>query len=211
MSGDLELTRAFQNDEDVHRRTASDIFGVSQDQVDDRQRSIAKAINFGLMYGKTVFGLSQELKIPRKEAQSIIEKYFERYHAVKVFLENQIVQAREQGWVTTLMGRKRRLPDISSRNAAIRNNAERMAMNSPIQGTAADLMKLAMIALDEKLEKGGFKSKMIIQVHDEIVLDCPKDEVLAIKKLVVEAMENAMSLTVPLRVNVASGQNWMEL
>jgi len=211
MSGDPELTRSFQQEEDVHQRTASEIFGIRTQDVTDQQRSIAKAINFGLMYGKTVFGLSQELKIPRKEAQNIIDRYFKKYSAVKVFLDHQIAQAKEVGYVTTLMGRRRRLPDINSKNAAVRANAERMAMNSPIQGTAADLMKLAMIALDEKLENGRYQSKMMIQVHDEVVLDCPKNEVSDVKKMVVHVMETAMSLSVPLRVNVASGENWMQL
>ena len=211
MSEDEELIRSFRVDEDVHRRTASEIFGISQGEVDDRQRGIAKAINFGLMYGKTAFGLAQELKIPRREAQEMIHRYFERYAAVKRFLDRQILEAKEKGWVTTLMGRKRALPDIRSANPAIRGNAERMAMNTPIQGTAADLMKLAMIEIDHELERGGYHSKPIIQVHDEVVLDCPKSEIPEVQKLVVKAMENAMKLSVPLRVNAAVGENWMEL
>ncbi|MEO5971384.1 MAG: DNA polymerase I, partial [Bdellovibrionia bacterium] len=211
MSGDKELTESFQKDEDVHRRTAGDIFEIPADQVDERQRSIAKAINFGLMYGKTPFGLSQELKIPRKEAQEMIQRYFQRYHAVKTFLDAQIQGAKETGYVCTLLGRKRKLADILSKNAAIRNNAERMAMNSPIQGTAADLIKLAMIHLQVRLKKGGYKSKLIIQVHDEVLLDCPAFEAEEVKNLVVDVMENAMKLTVPLRVNASIGKNWMEL
>jgi DNA polymerase-1 len=211
MSGDTELTHSFQNDEDVHRRTASDIFEIPANDVDDRQRSIAKAINFGLMYGKTPFGLSQELKISRKEAQEMIQRYFQRYHAVKTFLDAQIQGAKEKGYVLTLLGRKRKLADILSKNAAIRNNAERMAMNSPIQGTAADLMKLAMIQLQERLKKGAYRSKLIIQVHDEVLLDCPKEEAEEMKALVINVMENAMKLSVPLRVNAAIGKNWMEL
>ena len=211
MSGDKDLSASFQKDEDVHQRTASEIFGVKPEEVDDRQRGIAKAINFGLMYGKTAFGLSQELKIPRKEAAEIIEAYFRRYHGVKHFLDRQILEAKERGYVTTIMGRKRYLGDINSSNVMLRNNAERMAMNSPIQGTAADLMKLAMIELDEQLEKGGFKSKLIIQVHDEFVLDCPKKEAEAVRKLVTKVMENAMQLSVPLRVNSSTGNNWMEM
>jgi len=215
MSGDVELTRSFKIDEDVHRRTASEIFGVKADAVDDRQRGIAKAINFGLMYGKTPFGLAQELGISRKEAAEIIEKYFTRYHGVKRYLDRQIVEAKEKGWTQTLMGRKRRLPDIRSSNQAIRQNAERMAMNTPIQGTAADLMKLAMVQVAEAIKKGGFKARLIIQVHDEVVIDCPKDEVKEVQALVARAMENAhvgsMTMDVPLRVNSASGANWMEL
>lgn len=211
MSGDPELVNSFQKDEDVHRRTASEIFRVKTDQVTDRQRSIAKAINFGLMYGKTAFGLSQELKIPRKEAADIIQRYFERYAAVKKFLDGQIEEAREKGYVCTLNGRKRYLPDIGARNAAIRANAERMAMNTPIQGTAADLMKIAMTEIDHQLSRKKMASKLIIQVHDEVVLDCPENEVEQARKLITDVMESAMKLDVPLRVNSASGDSWMDL
>lgn len=211
MSGDPELVNSFQKDEDVHRRTASEIFRVKPEQVTDRQRSIAKAINFGLMYGKTAFGLSQELKIPRKEAADIIQRYFERYAAVKKFLDGQIEEAREKGYVCTLNGRKRYLPDIGARNAAIRANAERMAMNTPIQGTAADLMKIAMTEIDHQLSRKKMASKLIIQVHDEVVLDCPESEVEQARKLITDVMESAMKLDVPLRVNSASGDSWMDL
>ncbi len=211
MSEDEELVRSFRADEDVHRRTAGELFGVAPEQVDDRQRSIAKAINFGLMYGKTPFGLAQELHISRKEAAEMIERYFTRYSGVKRFLDGQILSAKEKGFVTTLLGRRRVLADIHSKNPAMRANAERMAMNTPIQGTAADLMKLAMIELDEALKKGGYRSKLIIQVHDEVVLECPEDEVEKVESLVVKTMEGALELSVPLRVNSAHGRNWMEL
>ncbi len=211
MSGDPELVASFQKGEDVHRRTAGEIFALAPDQVNEDQRSIAKAINFGLMYGKTAFGLSQELKISRKDAKEMIERYFDRYRGVKDFLEGQIASAREKGYVTSLLGRKRSLGDIHSKNPAIRANAERMAMNTPIQATAADLMKLAMIEVDRRLEFEGYRSRMTIQVHDELVLDCPRNEAEAVKKLVTEVMENAMQLSVPLKVNAALGLNWMEL
>ncbi|MCM2321703.1 MAG: DNA polymerase I [Oligoflexia bacterium] len=217
MSQDPELLRAFRHDEDVHRQTAAEIFRVAPEAVDDRQRGIAKAINFGLMYGKTAFGLAQELKIPRKEAQETIDRYFERYSAVKRFLDRQVAEAGENGYVSTLLGRKRALPDIRSRNGAVRANAERMAMNSPIQGSAADLMKLAMVELDERLREKGLRSRLIIQVHDEVVLDCPKEEseeVLALVTTVMEASgdgHSGMKLSVPLKVNAAVGKNWMEI
>ena len=211
MSGDAELIRSFQKDEDVHRRTAGEIFGIAPEQVDDRQRGIAKAINFGLMYGKTAFGLAQELKIPRGEAKAVIDRYFARYSGVKTFLDHLIMEARERGSVSTLLGRKRHLPDIRSANPAVRANAERMAMNTPIQGTAADLMKLAMIEIDHALAKRGCRSRLIIQVHDEVVLDCPKDEADAVLKLVTDAMEGALKLDVPLKVNVAKGESWIDL
>jgi DNA polymerase-1 len=211
MSGDAELVRSFRADEDVHRRTASEMFGIAPEQVDDRQRGIAKAINFGLMYGKTPFGLAQELHISRKEAAEMIERYFTRYSGVKRFLDGQILSAKEKGFVTTLLGRKRVLAEIHAKNPAMRANAERMAMNTPIQGTAADLMKLAMIELDEALRMGGYRSKLIIQVHDEVVLECPEDEVQRVEKLVVKTMEGALELSIPLKVNSAHGRSWMEL
>lgn len=211
MSQDAELVKSFQKDEDVHRRTASELFGIPPEHVSDEQRGIAKAINFGLLYGKTPFGLAQELSISRKEADSIIKKYFERYSGIKEFLDRQIASAKHDGFVTTLIGRKRWLPDIQAKNPMVRGFAERMAMNSPIQGSAADLMKLAMIEIDRDLKKGNYRAKMIIQVHDEIVLDCPKSEVQAITQLVPAAMARAMTLSVPLRANCAVGENWMEM
>lgn len=219
MSGDPELLRAFQNDEDVHRRTASEIYGLAPEKVTDRERGMAKAINFGLMYGKTAFGLAQELDISQREAKETIEKYFTRYSAVKRFLDQLVLDAKEKGYAVTLLGRKRSLQDINSRNPAVRGNAERMAMNTPIQGTAADLMKLAMIEIDGMLKRKKLRSKLIIQVHDEVLLDCPKDEIETVQKLVVETMENAgqggdkplMKLSVPLRVNSGTGESWMDL
>lgn len=215
MSGDKDLVDSFQKDEDVHKRTASEIYGVKPADVTSEQRSVAKAINFGLMYGKTAFGLAQELDISRGEAKEMIDRYFLRYSGVKQFLDGLIEQTRERGWTATLLGRRRDLPDIRAKNPAIRANAERMAMNTPIQGTAADLMKLAMIRLDEKLSKAKKKAKLIIQVHDEVVVDCPKDEIEEVRAIVIESMEKAfdgvIELDLPLRVNVAQGENWMDL
>lgn len=215
MSGDKELLASFNRDEDVHRRTASEIYGIKPEEVTDTQRGVAKAINFGLMYGKSVFGLAAELGISRGEAKEMITKYFERYSGVKRFLDGLILEAKEKGETATLLGRRRELREINAKNPAIRGNAERMAMNTPIQGTAADLMKLAMIRIDEELVRGKFKAKMIIQVHDEVVIDTPLDEVDRVKRLVVDAMENAfkgvVKIDVPLRVNVASGTNWADL
>jgi len=215
MSGDSELVRSFRADEDVHRRTAAEIFSVPSEQVDDRMRSIAKAINFGLMYGKTAFGLSQELKISRREAADTIERYFHRYSGVKKFLDHQIESAKEKGFVTTLLGRRRELHEIHSKNPAMRAIAERMAMNTPIQGTAADLMKLAMLEIDSWLEDARVGAKLLIQVHDEVVLECPEGRVQEVQARVVEIMEHAMDgwvqLSVPLRVNASHGRSWMEL
>jgi DNA polymerase-1 len=211
MSGDPDLSKSFQIDEDVHRRTASEIFSVAPENVDDRQRGIAKAINFGLMYGKSAFALAEELGISRKEAADIIARYFKRYSGVKRYLDQSILDAKEKGYACTVLGRKRKLPDINSKNQAVRGSAERMAMNTPIQGTAADLMKIAMIQLDRRLNEEGLNSRLTIQVHDEVVLDCPREEASRVEKLVTEVLENAMKLDVPLRVNTSRGENWMDL
>jgi DNA polymerase-1 len=163
------------------------------------------------MYGKTVFGLSEELHIPRSEAKAMIENYFKRYAGVKSFLDTQVASAHADGYVTTLLGRKRMLPEIRSSNAAVRANAERMAMNSPIQGTASDLIKVAMVRLHAELAKGAFRSKLLLQVHDELVLECPEDEVERVRDLVRSTMEKAIELQVPLVVNVSVGARWSEL
>lgn len=215
MSGDPDLVASFKKDEDVHRRTASEIYRITPEAVTSEQRGVAKAINFGLMYGKSVFGLSEELGISRSEAKEMITRYFERYSGVKRFLDGLIAGAKEKGETATLLGRRRELRDISAKNPAVRGNAERMAMNTPIQGTAADLMKLGMIRLDDALTAGQFKSKLIIQVHDEVVLDVVPEELERVKKVVVEALENAFTgvveLDVPLKVNVEFGKNWADL
>jgi DNA polymerase-1 len=215
MSGDRDLVASFQRDEDVHRRTAAQIFDVTPEKVSDEQRSAAKAINFGLMYGKSAFGLAEELGISRTEAKEMITKYFERYSGVKSFLDGLILGAKEKGESTTLLGRKRELRDINAKNPAMRAMAERMAMNTPIQGTAADLMKLAMIRIDDELTRGKFETKLVLQVHDEFVLDAVPAEVDRVKNLVVHAMEHAfdgvIKLDIPLKVNVSTGSNWAEL
>ncbi len=207
-SDDLDLLDAFRRDQDVHKRTAAEIFGATLEEVSDEQRSLAKAINFGLMYGKTAFGLAEELHISRKQAKEMIDRYFERYRGVKNFLDASIEKAKELGYSETLFGRRRTLQDINSKNHLLRAMAERMAMNSPIQGTAADLVKIAMIELAEKLKADQLKSQMIIQVHDEIVLDCVHGELEAVKSLVTSVMENAAKLKVPLKVNLGWGDNW---
>jgi DNA polymerase-1 len=211
LSGDPVLCESFRSGEDVHRRTASGIFKKDPSQVTDEERSFAKAINFGLMYGKTVFGLAEELHIPRGEAKAMIESYFRRYAGVKTFLDSQVAAAHADGFVTTLLGRKRMLPEIRSSNAAVRANAERMAMNSPIQGTASDLIKVAMVRLHRELKDGGYRARMLLQVHDELVLECPEEELDSVSELVRRTMEGAIELKVPLVVNVATGSRWSEL
>ena len=211
LSQDKELVNSFVTGEDVHARTASEIYEIPVDQVTDTQRSVAKAINFGLMYGKTAFGLAQELDISRSEAKQTIDRYFARYSGVKAYLDSQIELAREAGETRTVLGRRRFLRDIKSKNPMMRAMSERMAMNTPIQGTAADLMKLAMIVVDERLIAEKLKSKILVQVHDELLLECPIDEISASTKLVCSAMENAMKLSVPLTVNCSEGKNWMDI
>jgi len=215
MSGDKDLVGSFQRDEDVHRRTAAQMFDVPPESVTTEQRSAAKAINFGLMYGKSAFALASELEISRTAAKDMIAKYFERYSGVKAFLDGLILSAKEKGETGTLLGRKRELRDIHAKNPAIRAGAERMAMNTPIQGTAADLMKLAMIRIDDELTKEKLDAKLIIQVHDEFVLDVPKAEVEKVKALVTHAMEHAFDgvlvLDIPLKVNVETGETWADL
>jgi DNA polymerase-1 len=214
LSGDPDLVASFQRGEDIHRRTASELYACSPEAVTDTQRSIAKAINFGLMYGKTAFGLAQELSISRKEAAEMIDKYFTRYAGVKATLDRLIEEARASGMVKTVLGRTRPLTEIHSRNPAVRANAERMAMNTPIQGTAADLMKLAMIALAHRLRTEHSAARMLIQVHDELVLEVPKDDVATVARWTREAMmsaaRGAWEARVPFEVQIASGPNWLD-
>ena len=173
-------------------------------------RRNAKAVNFGIVYGISDFGLANNLGIPRKVAKGYIETYFERYPGIKDYMERVVREARDKGYVETLFHRRRELPDINSRNFNIRNFAERTAINSPIQGSAADILKIAMINLDKALEAGNYKAKMLLQVHDEIVLEVPKDELADIKRLVTETMESAIQLSVPLIADESDGKTWYE-
>ena len=206
MSGDKELTRAFANDEDVHSFTGKLIFGV--DEVTSEQRSIAKTINFGVVYGQTPYGLSQTLGISNTEAKEFIDKYFARYGQVKEFLQSLVDEARETGWTRTKLGRRRQVPEIDSRNRMRREMAERMAINTPIQGTAADMIKIAMIRIDDRMTKEKLSSRMLMQVHDELVFEVTDGEKVAMERLVKEEMEGAMKLSVPLKVDMGWGENW---
>jgi DNA polymerase-1 len=210
-SQDPSMLEAFKKNLDIHKQTAAEIFGIPLDQVTKDQRNGAKAINFGLMYGQTSFGLSQALRISQAEAKKYITNYFHKFHAVKSFLDKLKERAEETGYAETLFGRKRSLPDIKSTNRQVKSMAERMAINSPIQGTAADIIKLAMINIQKELEIRNYKSKMILQVHDELIFDVLPEELDLMKKLVREKMENAVNLSVPLLVEMGSGQNWYDL
>ncbi len=210
-SEDQTMIEAFNNDEDIHAQTASEIFDIDLKDVSKEQRSYAKAINFGLMYGQSSFGLSQMLKISRGEAKDYITKYFERFSSVKSYLDSLKEECEKTGYAKTLFGRKRFISDINSTNRQMKAMAERMAINSPIQGTAADIIKKAMINLDKKMSEEKLKSKMILQVHDELIFEVPENEVDIMKSLVREEMENVVELKVPLRVDMGTGPNWFEL
>jgi DNA polymerase-1 len=210
LSGDESLIEAFTIGEDIHSRTASDIFGVFPEMVNSEMRRQAKVINFGVLYGMSAFGLAKELGITQKLAQAYIDGYFEKYAKVREYLDSLLLQARREGYVTTLLKRRRYLPEIASPQPAIRQFAERTAINAPIQGTAADLVKLAMVRIFRELAEGSFISTMIMQVHDELVFEAPIAEREALISLVRREMEGALKLRVPLRVEIAVGKNWDE-
>ena len=210
ISGDERLKEAFRNDMDVHTKTAMDVFGVSEAEVDADMRRRAKAVNFGIVYGISDYGLSQNLNITRKEAAQFIEQYFNVFQGVRQYMDEIVQQARTNGYVTTLLQRRRYLPDIKASNYNLRSFAERTAMNSPIQGTAADIIKLAMVRMSEKMKELSLRSRMLLQVHDELVFEVPEDELDLMRKLVPEVMENAIQLDVPLKVDVSYGRDWYE-
>jgi DNA polymerase-1 len=207
-SEDPGLMEAFARGDDIHRQTAAEVEGVAPEDVRDDARARAKAINFGIIYGLSAFGLANQLGIASAEAQAMIDTYFERYNGVREFLDRTVSEAKELGYVTTLLGRRRYLPDLNSRNRSLRQAAERMATNSVIQGTAADLIKAAMVALDSELTASGFESRMLLQVHDELVFEAPESEVERLRTLVGERMEGVAALRVPLVVDIGSGLSW---
>jgi len=210
LSEDENMVAAFQKGLDIHAATAAKVYGVSIEEVTREQRSNAKAVNFGIIYGQSAFGLSQNLGISRTEAKQIIDSYFEQYPAIKSYMENAKVRAKELGYVETIMQRRRYLPDIDSKNAIVRGYAERNAINAPIQGSAADIIKMAMIRVFERMQKENVKSKMLLQVHDELVFDVLKNEEEIMRKIVKEEMENAADLVVPMVVEMEFANNWLE-
>ncbi len=209
-AGDAHMIEAFKNGRDIHATTASKIFKVALEDVTAEMRSKAKSANFGIIYGISAFGLSQNMNIPRKEAAEIIESYFTEFPAIKSYMDKVVNEARDNGYVATILGRKRYLRDINSRNAVMRGFAERNAINAPIQGTAADIIKVAMINIDAWMQKEKVKSKMIMQVHDELVFDVPKEEVELIKNNVEKLMKEALPIEVPMEVGMGVGANWLE-
>jgi DNA polymerase-1 len=209
-SEDASLIRAFQDGEDIHSRTACEVFQVDPAHLSPDLRRQAKAINFGIIYGMSAFGLSRQLEISQKMAKTYIDSYFERYPGVKRYMDRTIAEARQSRRTSTLLGRIRLLPDITSANLAVRQAAERTAINTPIQGSAADLIKVAMIRIDAGLAREGLKAVMLLTVHDELVFELPPEEVAAVSRLVTETMQGVWQLRVPLKVNLACGPNWAE-
>jgi DNA polymerase-1 len=210
MSADPVLVAAFRNGEDIHTRTAAEVFNVGPLMVDPNMRRAAKAVNFGIVYGQTPFGLSQTLGIDRKEAELYIRRYFERYAGVQEFIDRTVEEVRESGVAKTLFGRRRPIPDMRSRNPSARSFAERTAVNTPLQGTAADLIKLAMIRIMHAFEQRKMRSRMLLQVHDELVFEAPPEELEQLKSLVKETMESVYELNVPLLVEIGTGPNWRD-
>jgi DNA polymerase-1 len=210
-SDDPLLVRAYQTDEDIHTLTASEVFGVPVESMDKETRARAKAVNFGIVYGISPFGLATQLGISQAEARAYIDRYFARYRGVQSFIENTLAETRRTGSVRTLFGRMRPIPDIESRNPNQRGFAERTAVNTPLQGTAADLIKLAMIALDRKLSERKLRTRMVLQVHDELLFEVPDDEKEEVEALVRTEMEGAVKLKVPLVADLGFGLNWRDL
>jgi DNA polymerase-1 len=210
LSEDPNMIQSFRDGLDIHAATAAKVYGVSIEEVTREQRSAAKAVNFGIIYGQSAFGLAQNLKISRTEAKEIIDSYFEQYGTIKNYMDKVISQAREEGYVETIMKRRRYLPDINSGNAIVRGYAERNAINAPIQGSAADIIKMAMISVHSEMKKENVKSKMILQVHDELVFDVHNSEEVLIQDLVRQAMEKAVKLSVPMQVELKLADNWLD-
>ena len=211
ISQDPNLIQAFRNDEDIHAHTASEVFGVPDEMVTPEMRMRAKAVNFGIVYGISDYGLARDIGIDRKKAAEYIQSYFVKYPKVKEYLDSIVERARECGYVTTILNRRRFLPDINSRNRSRRQFAERTAMNTPIQGSAADIIKLAMVRCYERIKNGRLRSKMILQVHDELVFEVPVNEMDEVRRIVKEEMETAIPLSVPLKVEVKAGDNWLDM
>lgn len=211
ISEDAKFIEAFQNNEDIHTRTASEVFGTPLSEVTSDMRRKAKAVNFGIVYGISDFGLAKDIKVSRQEAKDYIASYFARYPGVKSYLDNIIADAHEKGYVTTILNRRRYLPDIHSKNYTIRSFGERTAMNTPIQGSAADIIKMAMLKVNQTLKSSGLLTKMLLQVHDELIFEVPLAELDLVKDLVIQCMEKAVELKVPLIVDVKTGQNWYDM
>ena len=208
ISGDPTMIHAFNEDQDIHARTASEVYGVPLAEVTPQMRSACKAVNFGIVYGISEFTLAKNIGVSRFEAKDFIDRYFHRYPGVKAYMDGAVKTGYAQGYVTTLMGRRRYLPELQSSNYNLRSFGERCAMNSPIQGTAADIIKLAMIRVAKALKDGGYQAKLIMQVHDELIIEAPLSEAEAVRALLRDCMENVIALSVPLRTDISTGPDW---
>ncbi|HEX9058634.1 MAG TPA: DNA polymerase, partial [Clostridia bacterium] len=210
ITGDENMISAFKNDEDIHTNTAAKVFGLSGDEVTPLMRSRAKAVNFGIVYGIGDFSLSRDLGITRKEARKYIDEYLEKFSKVKKYMQDTVALGKENGFVTTILNRRRYIPEIKSSNFNTRSFGERVAMNTPIQGSAADIIKIAMVKVYKELLLNKLKSRLILQVHDELIIEAYKPEKDIIERILRESMENAVSLDVPLKADVKAGNNWYE-
>ena len=211
ISKDKNMRNAFLNEEDIHKQVASKVFNVPLEEVTKEQRTAAKAVNFGIVYGISGFGLAEQLKIGRKKAEQYIDQYLEKYGGVKQFMDNIVDQAKQQGFVETLFHRRRYIPELSSNNYMVRQFGSRAAMNTPIQGTAADIMKIAMIKVFDKLEEEKLDAKIILQIHDELLIECKVEEKEKVKQILKSSMENATKLSIPLEVEVSEADNWYDV
>jgi len=210
MSNDEIMIKAFNEDADIHTITASEIFNVPVNEVSKELRSRAKAVNFGIVYGISDFGLGEQIGINRKEAKQYIDKYLTTYYGIHEFMNSTIEKAKKDGYAETIFNRRRYIPEINSNNHVVMKFGERIAMNMPIQGTAADIMKIAMIDVYNKLKEKGMKAKIILQVHDELLLECEEEEKEEVKNILRECMEQAVKLKVPLKVDIEEGKSWFE-
>jgi DNA polymerase-1 len=211
LSQDTNLLQAFRNDEDIHTATAAQLYGVGLNEVTPAMRRFAKTINFGVVYGMSSYGLEQATELSREEAGKFIKAYFDKYSGVKWFMELTKEQAHKSGYVQTILGRKRTVPDINSTNRQVREGAERFAINMPVQGTSADIIKKAMINLHREMIQRNLQSKMLLQVHDELVFEVPEAEMAEMRQLVPDMMVNAIKLSIPLKVDTKTGRNWGEM
>ncbi|MBP3434417.1 MAG: DNA polymerase I, partial [Clostridia bacterium] len=209
-SGCKELVEAYCEGKDIHATTAAQVFGLPLNEVTSDQRREAKAVNFGIIYGMSAFGLANDLNITAKQAQQYINKYFSTYSDVKEYMNKNVEDATKNGYVTTLFGRRRVINEIRSSNYNIRSFGERAAMNMPLQGSSSDIIKVAMINVSKKLKEGGYKAKLVLQVHDELLIDCPKNEAKEVSEILQTEMQNAVSLAVPLVAEIGMGENWYE-
>ena len=210
IAGDEHMISAFRSGEDIHTVTASQVFGVAPGDVTHEMRRRAKAVNFGIVYGISDFSLSQDIGVTRAEAKEYMEKYFEKYSGVHAYMTQVVEQAKADGYVSTLMGRRRWLPELKSSNFNLRSFGERVALNMPIQGTAADIIKLAMIRVRDKLRVEGLEAKLILQVHDELIVECPEGETERVKTLLENEMEQVVQLALPLIAEAHAGKSWAE-